>query len=69
MLAYVYRGMNYNAKKEHDKAIADFSKALELDPKHAFAYKNRADAYEAKGEKMLADKDRQKAKELEGQPK
>jgi Tfp pilus assembly protein PilF len=61
--------MNYNAKKEHDKAIADFSKAIELDPKYAQAYYNRAYAYEAKGEKMLADKDRQKAKELEGQPK
>src|SRR5205823_551843 len=30
------------AKKEHDKALADYSEAIRLDPKDADAYNNRA---------------------------
>ncbi len=69
--AWVYNdcGKSYSDKKEYDLAIADSRKAIELNPKYVLAYYNRAVAYEAKGEKMLADKDRQKARELEGQPK
>ena len=41
------------------------TEAINLDPKYAWAYKNRADAYEAKGETDLAMADRQVADELE----
>jgi len=43
--------------KEHDKAIADFSKAIELDPADAKAYRNRGLAYYYKREydKAMAD--------------
>lgn len=36
--AYHSRGAAYNAKKEHDKAIKDYSEAIRLDPKLAAAY-------------------------------
>ena len=58
--------MTVGEKKEDSPAIADFTMAIEIDPKYSLAYSNRANAFEAKGEKMLADKDRQKARELEG---
>ena len=34
----------------HDRAIADLSEAIRLDPKSAAAYGNRAAAYRIKGE-------------------
>ena len=44
-------------KHEYDKAIADFSEAIRLDPKSATAYDRRAGAYEAKGnyDQAIAD--------------
>lgn len=36
--AYVVRGRTYYTKGDHDKAIADYTKAIQLDPKHAKAY-------------------------------
>ena len=42
---------------DHDKAIADFSEAIRLDPKRADAYYGRGTAYGHKGEydKAIAD--------------
>ena len=44
-------------KGEYNKAIADYNKAIELNPKDADAYNNRAIAYYHKGniEKACAD--------------
>ncbi len=39
--AYLYRGLAYAKKGQHDKAISDFNKALEINPKYAEAYFNR----------------------------
>ena len=50
---------------DYDGAIADFTKAIELDPKYATAYYNRGSAYDDKGEKGIAEADWGKAKELE----
>ena len=36
------------------RAIADYSRAVELDPQHAAAYTTRAIAYDLKGEKEKA---------------
>ncbi len=41
----VKRGIAYGKKGEYDKAIADFTKALELEPNTIFAYRNRGLAY------------------------
>ena len=48
------------AKKEYDKAIADYTEAIRLDPKDAAAYCNRGNAWSDKEEydKAIADFDR-----------
>jgi tetratricopeptide (TPR) repeat protein len=38
---WTFRGIAWKAKKEYDKAIADFNEAIRLDPKDALAYYNR----------------------------
>ena len=45
------------SKKEYDKAIADYTEAIRLDPKYARAYNNRGDAWYGKKEydKAIAD--------------
>ena len=42
---------------DHDKAIADLTEAIRLDPKHAIVYSDRGAAYRASGEcdKAIAD--------------
>jgi len=47
-LAVVYNnwGNAYYKKGQTDRAIADYGKAIGLDPKYAHAYNNRGNAYE-----------------------
>src|SRR5712691_5321551 len=54
---YSRRGRRYFAKGEHDKAIADFTEAIRLDPKNATKYHWRAWCYCEKGDfdKAFAD--------------
>jgi len=40
----------YGEMGEYGQAIADYGKAIELDPSHALAYYNRGCAYGEKGE-------------------
>jgi tetratricopeptide (TPR) repeat protein len=56
-LAYHTRGYVYATKGEHDRAIADYSEAIQLDPKSALTYINRGAAYADKGEhdRAIAD--------------
>ncbi len=42
------RGIAYDRKGEHDRAIADYAEAIRLDPKSAKAYYNRGIAYDHK---------------------
>ena len=59
--AHASRGLAYHqAKGELDRAIADYNRAIELDPKLAFAYGGRADAYRDRGEldRAIADYNR-----------
>jgi tetratricopeptide (TPR) repeat protein len=71
--AYSNRGEAYWAKRDWDHAIADYSKAIELDPKATIAtirtcaYKGRGDAYLAKGDRNLAIKDYAQAVEFDSQ--
>ena len=39
---YIYRGFSYNGMEEYAKAIADFDKAIELDPDDLATYTDRA---------------------------
>ena len=51
-------------KGDFDKAIADFTDAIRLDPKYAAAYYGRACVYSKKGEKAKAEQDFQQARKL-----
>ena len=46
---YITRGIAYGKNGEYDLAIADFSKAIELEPETLIAYKHRGVAYYNKG--------------------
>ena len=48
--AYYNRGNAHIARKDYDRAIADYSKAIEIDPKGPDAYYNRGRAYGDKGD-------------------
>lgn len=55
--AYNNRGNAYTALRDYDRAIADFNKAIELDPKNFGAFNNRGTAFRAKNDndRALAD--------------
>jgi len=61
---YNSRGNAYEAKGDYDSALADYSKAIELDPKMAIAYDDRGFSYEQKGDHDHAIADYGKAIEL-----
>jgi tetratricopeptide (TPR) repeat protein len=63
--AFNNRGVAYKAKGDYERAIADFSKAIEIDPNYVTAYTNRALTYKDKGEYQLAIADFSKAIELD----
>ena len=65
MGAYYGRGNTFLSIKKYEEAIADYTKAIELDPKDADAYYNRGGAYKALGKTKEAEADFAKAKELE----
>jgi len=44
------RGRAYNNKKQYDRAIADYDKAIKLNPKFASAYNGRGVTYDDKGQ-------------------
>ena len=58
------RGFLYRVK-DYDKAIEQFNRAIELDPKLVDAYTNRGLAYSEKGDHARALADHNKALELE----
>ncbi len=62
-LAYENRGTAYLNKREYKRAIADLTKALELNP-NAVAYAARGRAYEALGNKEKAKADHDRSFEL-----
>ena len=61
---YRNRGVAYILNGEYDKAIEDFSEAIDFDPKDAKAYGGRGEAYRKKGEFEKAAADEEKSKSL-----
>jgi tetratricopeptide (TPR) repeat protein len=61
---YHNRGFHYLEKREYAKALEDFNRAIELEPRYLQAYNNRATAYRALGLPLKALKDYGKAIEL-----
>jgi lipoprotein NlpI len=57
--AYYTRGTEWASQGNHDRALADYSMAIELDPKLAGAYFNRALSWSEKGDsdRAIADYD------------
>jgi tetratricopeptide (TPR) repeat protein len=55
--AYAFRGKLWLAKKAHDKALADYTRAIQLEPANADHRRGRAAVYRAMGEtaKAVAD--------------
>ncbi len=46
--AFTNRGLAYRNKEDYDRALADYTQAIRLDPTSARAYTNRASAYARK---------------------
>ena len=53
------RGFAYHEKGEYDRAIADYDRAIQLNPDDAYPLSNRGNAHEHKGEydRAIADYD------------
>jgi tetratricopeptide (TPR) repeat protein len=58
------RGMAYTAQGETTKAIADYTKSIEISPRYKLPYKNRAVVYFLSGEYEKSRQDMKKAKSL-----
>jgi len=58
-LLYTNRGVEYELKKEFERALADHDQAIKIDPKNPAAYMNRGNTYAAQGdfEHAIADFD------------
>jgi TonB family protein len=59
--------MAYYNKKAYGLAIADYNKAIELDPKDSMLHLNRGDSYEKIGNLQMAAEDYRKAVELDAE--
>ena len=64
---YSNRGNSWAKKEEYDKAIVDYTRAIEIDPRLAEAYTNRGVAWSNKGEYDKAITDHSKAIEINPQ--
>src|SRR6516165_8858348 len=63
--AYNNRGNAYYARGNLDGALADYTKAILINPKYAQTYYNRANVYRAKGDLERAIADHTKAIKLD----
>ena len=61
---HLFKGKSYREKEQWDEAIAEYNKALEINPKFAMAYNDRGIAYRWKGQYDQAISDHNKALEI-----
>ena len=61
---YLTRGENFSGVRQYDRAIADYSMAIQLKPDYAEAYNDRGFAYYLKGDSERAIADYTRAIEL-----
>lgn len=66
-IAHHQRGLSYNSKGDFDRAIADYSEAIRLEPKFAEAYLSRGLAHLYSGDLTKALADVSEASELDPQ--
>ena len=67
-MSYFNRGLAYYYYLgQHQRAIQDYDKAIQLDPNDAKAYNNRGFAYHNLGQDAEADADKAKACSLDSQ--
>jgi tetratricopeptide (TPR) repeat protein len=64
-IVYARRGSAYHDRREYDRAIADYTKIIEIKPRDAVAYNNRGMAYRAKGDNDSAIADYTKAIDID----
>jgi tetratricopeptide (TPR) repeat protein len=63
-MAYGNRGAIYQTRGQHDRAISDYTKAIEANPNDVVAYSNRGTVYFAEGKYDKASEDFKKAQAL-----
>jgi tetratricopeptide (TPR) repeat protein len=63
--AYYARGLSYHLAEKHDRAIADYTKAIELNPNFTQAYNNCTWAYFKSGKPADGLPDAEKSLELQ----
>jgi tetratricopeptide (TPR) repeat protein len=61
---YHNRGVGYTLLNQLDRALADYSEAIRLDPSHARAYEARARVYLQRGDVVRSQADAERAAEL-----
>jgi tetratricopeptide (TPR) repeat protein len=60
-LAFGQRGLRHRLAKEYDLALADYDRAIEIDPRSAVAYLNRAALFLQMGDRARATADYRQA--------
>ncbi len=53
-MVYFNRAVEWNAAKDYDRAIADYSEAIKLNPQYREAFNNRGNSYRSKRDLDLA---------------
>lgn len=61
---HLFKGISHGNKRKFDLAIRDFNKAIEINPRYAFAYLYRGLAHVVKGQHKLAIRDFSKTIEI-----